>query len=1045
MKQLLLSILTLIISISIFAQQRLLQGEVREASSNEPLPGVTVLVKDTSIGTVTDAKGNFSLTTPEGSAFLVISYVGFQTQEVPITGQSSIRVLLQEDSDLLDEVVVTAFGLKKETKKLGYSVQSVNSEVLDQAADPNIGTALRGKLAGVNINSNAGGIGSSVSINVRGVSSLGPNNQPLLVLDGVIIDNNQGGQGDFAQGIDYGNTLSNLNPNDIESISVLKGGNATALYGFRGANGVLVINTKSGNTEKTKVEISSAVTFNSTLVTPEFQNEYGQGRFDTETDQLVYDNLVGGSWGPRLDGRSVARFDNEGTVPYSASGTDDFRDFFQTGVSLLNSIAISNSKNGFDYRLSYSRSDDKSIVPGSELTRQNFSLKTGVDLFDRIRVSSKLEYINQGAENRPELTGGQSNVVNALSLRPRNISNALLEANSTTSSGTPNNWSGSFIMNPYYTKNNLFNKDQTDRYIGFLEFSGDITDDLRLLLRGSQDLISVDQEIFNPLGAFNIASNGRYINFTSQSKVNNYDIILTYNKSISDRFSLSANAGYNSVRTRFESVRAIGETFLIPNFYSLTNFDSNAIVPDASETLSHSVFGTLTFGLDQNLFLELTARNDWSSTLPRQNWSFFYPSVGLSYVLTDALSLESDALTYLKLRGSLAQTGNAPGAYQLANTYTISSALWNGSRFAFFGAQEEGAARGPLLRNPDLKAEISTTYEFGFDARFINNRIGMNFTFYNVQTKDQILNLTLPASSGAFSQAINAGLVTNKGIELTLTADIINTGDFNWTSTVNYTANKNKVEELAEGVNRNILVTQFNGIIAVASEVGSSAQALFGSSFERNDQGAIVYNEDGVPVIGETKQIGDAMPDALVNWSNNFSYKQFSISVLLDARIGGDIFSFSELGRHSSGTATPTLQGRDFFTGGTGIVVPEGAPIRGSGEENDGTLNAEVVANGVNPQNYFGRLAEISENWVYDGSFVKLREISVGYNFSENLLSKLNITAMSLSYFGRNLAILHSNTPNFDPETGFNTNFGGVEFYGIPTAKSHGFRLNITL
>lgn len=1045
MKHILLSVLTLIMSISILAQERLLRGQVKEAGTNEPLPGVTIRVKDTSVGTVTDANGDFSVNIPEGSAFLVISYVGFKTQEVSTAGNSSITVLLEEDSELLQEVVVTAFGLKKETKKLGYSVQTVNSEELDQAADPNIGTALRGKLAGVNINSNAGGIGSSVSINVRGVSSLGPNNQPLLVLDGVIIDSNQGGQGGFDLGIDYGNTLSNLNPNDIESISLLKGGNATALYGFRGSNGVLVINTKSGNTENTKVEISSAVTFNSVLVTPEFQNEYGQGRFDTGTDQLLYDILVGGSWGPRLDGGSVTRFDGEGTASYSASGSDDFRDFFQTGVSLLNSVAISNSKNGFDYRLSYSRSDDESVVPGSELTRQNFSLKTGVDLTDRIRVSGKLEYINQGAENRPELTGGQSNVVTALSLRPRNVSNALLEANSTTANGTPNNWAGSFIMNPYYTKNTLFNEDQTDRYIGSLEFSGDITDDLRLILRGSQDLINVEQEIFNPLGAFNIAANGRYINFSSRSKVNNYDVILTYNKLISDRFSLSANVGYNSVRTTFEAIRATGETFLIPNVYSLRNFDSNAIEPDASETLSHSVFSTLTFGLDQSLFLELTARNDWSSTLPRQNWSFFYPSVGLSFVLTDALSLESDVLSYFKLRGSLAQTGNAPGPYQLANTYNISSALWNGQRFAFFGDNEEGAGRGPLLRNPNLKPEISTTYEFGFDARFIQNRIGINFTYYSVRTKDQILNLTLPSSSGAFSQAINAGLVTNKGIELTLTADIINKGDFNWTSTMNYTANENEVEELAEGVERNILITEFNGTIAVASEVGSSAQALFGSSFERDDQGAIVYNENGVPVVGEVKQIGDALPDAFLNWSNSFSYKQFSLSVLLDARIGGDIFSFSELGRHSAGTAVPTLQGRDFFTGGTGIMVPEGTPIRGAGDANDGTLSAEVAANGANPQNYFGRLAQISENWVYDGSFVKLREISVGYNFSENVLSKLNISAMTLSYFGRNLAILHSNTPNFDPETGFNTNFSGVEYYGIPSARSHGFRLNITL
>jgi len=649
--------------------------------------------------------------------------------------------------------------------------------------------------------------------------------------------------------------------------------------------------------------------------------------------------------------------------------------------------------------------------------------------------------MEQVAENRPELTGGQSNVVTALSLRPRNVSNDLLSANFLTADGRPNNWSGSFIMNPYYTANTLFNQDQTDRYIGLLEFEGDITDELRVIARASQDLVNTTQEIFNPLGAFDIAANGRYINTTSQSKVNNYDLILAYDKQISSRFSVSSNLGVNSVKTNFESTRATGETFLVPNFYSLRNFDSNAIEPSVAETQSHSVFGTLTFGLDQNLFLEVTGRNDWSSTLPRDNWSFFYPSVGVSYVLTDAFpSISNNVLSYVKLRGSLAETGNAPGPYQLANTYNISSAVWNGQRFSFFGDNEEGAGRGPLLRNSDLRPEISQTFEIGFDARFFKNRVSMNFTYYDVQTEDQILHLTLPSSSGAFRQVINAGLVANDGVELTLSVDVLEAGGFKWLTTVNYTSNENTVEELAEGIERNILTSEFNGTITVASEVGSSAQALFGSSFERNDQGALIYDADGLPVVGEVKQIGDAAPDALANWSNNFSYKQFSLGILLDARFGGDVFSFSEIGRHSGGNAVATLQGRDFYNGGNGILVPSGVEIQ-DGE----SLSSEVAARGVDPQTYFGRLATISENWVYDGSFIKLREISFSYAFPQSVLSKLNFTSMSLSYFGRNLAILHSNVDNFDPETGFNTSFGGVEYYGIPSARSHGFRLNITL
>ena len=1041
MKQFYFPILTMLLSISIFGQERLLQGNVLDGTTNEALPGVTILVKGTSIGTVTGVNGEFSLKVSEGNDVLIFSYVGFLSQEITIGEQTNLTVSLEVDSEMLDEVVVTAFGLKKETSKLGYSVQSVNAEDLERAADPNIGTALRGKLAGVNINSNAGGIGSSVSINVRGISSLGANNQPLIVLDGVIIDTNQGEQGDFAEGVDYGNTLSNLNPNDIENISLLKGGNATALYGFRGANGVLIINTKSGSTEKTRVEINSSVTFNTALVAPEFQNEYGQGRYDSGTDELVYDITAGTSWGPQLDGSSRERFDGVGNAPYQASGSDDFKDFFQTGISLLNSVAVSQAKNGYNYRLSYSRSDDESIVPGSELTRQNISLKTGAELTDRIRVTGKLEYIDQLAENRPELTGGQSNIVNALSIRPRNISNNLLEANTLTSAGTPNNWQGAFAMNPYYTVNNVLNQDQTDRYIALLEFEGDITDDLRTIVRVSQDLITIEQEIFNPLGAFDIAANGRYINYTSKSRVNNYDLIFAYDKVVSDRFSLSSNLGFSSTKTHFEATRSTGETFLVPNFYSLKNFESIQATPIAAESLSNSVFGTVTLGYNESLFVELTARNDWSSTLPEDNWSFFYPSVGVSYVLSDAIpGLSNGFLSYLKLRGSLAETGNATSPYQLANAYNTSSNLWNGQRFFFYGYDEEGAGAGTELKNPNLRPEISTALEFGFDARFLNNRVGINFTYYNIETEDQILNLTLPPSFGAASQVINAGLVSSKGLEITLNAELVKNANFSWFTTVNYTTNESKVEELADGIERNILVRQFNDAIQVAAEVGSSPQALFGSSFERNEQGEIIYDTDGLPVIGDIVKIGDAAPDGFANWSNTFTYKQFSLGVLFDARIGGDLYSFSEAGRHSFGTAVQTLEGREFYSGGNGIMVPEGTPI-----QDGGTLSDELTARGVDPQTYFGRLANISENWIYDGSFVKLREVSVGYSFPGSIVSKLKLSSMTLSYFGRNLAILHSNTDNFDPETGFNTSFAGVEYYGIPSARSHGFRLNITL
>ncbi|WP_109299266.1 SusC/RagA family TonB-linked outer membrane protein [Aquimarina sp. AU474] len=1022
---------------NVFSQEIQVSGTVTDSDKNLPLPGVNILVKGTSIGAQTDFDGNYTIKASTGN-ILVFSYLGLKTIEVAVGTSNKINAVMEQDSEQLDEIVVTAFGIKQESKKLGYAVQQLKSETLVQTADPNIGSAIRGKLAGVNINANSGGIGSSVSINVRGISSLSPNNQPLIVLDGVIIDNNQGAQGDFAEGVDYGNTLSNLNPNDIENISLLKGGNATALYGFRGINGVLVITSKKGRSDRPTVEINTSVTGSSILRAPKLQNQFGQGFFDTANNELTYSITDGNSFGPRLDGSQRERFDGVGTAPYSGND-NDFKDFFRTGFSFLNSIAVSQGTADYDYRFSYSRSDDESIVPGSELVRQNFSIKAGAKITDWMKVVGKIDYINQDARNRPELTGGQTNITRALSLRPRNISNTLLRDNFLEPDGTPNTWAGAFLTNPYYTANAKLNEDETDRYLSLLELNFDIVKGLKAIARVSQDHIVTSQQIFNPLGAFDIAANGRFIDTNSTSRTNNYDLIFTYNTNLNNAISLASTVGFSHSDVSFKSLRATGETFLIPNFFSLNNFEGVSVTPGAARNSSNSVFGSVTFGVNDFLFTEFTARNDWSSTLPIDNASFFYPSVGVSFVATEAIPAlrDNEVLTNLKLRGSYAQTGNATGAFSLVNTFNVSSNLFNGQRFFFFGNAEEGAGAGPQLKNPNLVPEISNTLEFGLDAGFLSNRINLSATYYSIRTEDQILSLTLTPASGAANQVINAGLVTSKGLEFSINADIIKNENFSWSTSINYTTNENEVKELAQGITRNPLFTDFNGRIIVAAEVGTSPQALFGSTFNRDDNGNIIYDTAGLPEVGEVGKIGDAAPDAFVNWGNTFTYKQFSLGFLFDARFGGDIFSFSDSQRHTSGTAIETLEGREFFTGGQGIALPANAVI-------NGTLNPGVAENGVNPQTYWGRVGGISENWIVDGSFIKLREISLGYSFPKKMIKSLGLSNLSLNYIGRNLAILHSNTDNFDPETGFNTSVGGLEFFGIPSASSHGLKVNMT-
>lgn len=1040
MKSIFTKTVLFLVSLSALGQEIQLNGTVYETETNQPLPGVTILIKGTTQGTITNIDGTYSLQAPSDGT-LVLSFIGYITQEVPIQGRSNIDVSLDIDVETLEEVVISAFGLERERERLGYSVQNIDAKEINRVDDPNVGSAIRGKFSGVSIAQNSTGVGGSVGINIRGIRSFG-NNQPLIVLDGVLIDENQGDQADFAEGRDLGNTLSNLNPADIESISILKGGNATALYGFRGQNGVIVIDTKRGNSQRPRIDISSSVTLDNVLRTPELQNEFGQGFFNTSTNQLEYDLTRTTSFGPRMDGTLRPRFDGVGEVPYSPSGEDDFRDFFQTGVSLLNSIAVSQAKDGYDYRLSYSRSDQQSIVPGSELTRQNFGIKAGLDVNKYINIKGKVDYINQEAINRPELTGGQSNIANALSLRPRNISNELLENNFLTTDGLPNSWQGGFLLNPYYTINNRLNEDQTDRVISLLELNVKPFKGFNILGRISRDFIQREENVFNPFGAFTaVAPGGRLVNTTSTSTLTNFDLILSYNKVLSDRFDLSALVGASRTDTNFEALQATGSNFIIPNFFSLTNFENQAVLPNVSRTRSNGVFGSITLGFDQFLFLELTGRNDWSSTLPIANASFFYPSVGLSAILTDAIpSLKGNQLSFLKLRGSYAQTGGATTAYQLINTFNISTGQINGQRLIFLGVGEEGANPGPNLNNPDLEAELSNSIEFGIEARFLNNRIQLDATYFRTTTENQILPLTLPTSTGVAAEIINAGELRNSGIELSLSADIIQNGAFSWNVTTNLTSIDNEVIELADGVDRNVIARQFNNVVQVASEVGGSAQAFFGNTFVRNDAGQILVGSDGLPIVGtDIVQIGDAVPDALVNMTNSFTYKNFNFSFLLDARIGGDVFSFSEIQRHTSGTAVETLEGRDFFTGGQGILLDDRYAV-----EEGQTLSPEVAARGVDPQSFFGRVGQISENWVYSATFLKLREVTLGYTFPSSITDRLNMQSLSVSYVGRNLAILYSDNDNFDPETGFNTGFQGVEFNSIPPSFSNGFRVNLT-
>ncbi len=1033
--------LSLLIIQQVKAQEKTISGTVTSKGANAtPLPGVNVVVKGTTKGVQTDFDGRYTIEASLGEV-LEFSYLGLKSTFVTVGASSVIDIGMEQDLEQLEDVVVTAYGLKKEAKKLGYSIQTVQGDDVSNVKTVNVTNALSGRATGVQINQNGTGIAGSSSILVRGVASLSPDNQPLIVIDGVIVDNGGLGQGDFAGGIDYGNALSDINPEDIASINILKGGNATALYGYRGANGVVLITSKNGKTGKVQVDFSSSITLDDVLVSPKFQNEYGQGRFDTGSGQLVYDIDVGTSWGPRLDGSQRTRFDGVGTAPYSAND-NSFEDFYRLGYTITNSISIAQALEKATYRFSYSYLDNESILPGSSFDRHNFSLKGSLDITSKIKLTSKIDYIRSGALNRPDLTDGQANTVKNLAFRPRNISNALLRDNFLNEDGTLNNWNGAFIQNPYYAAQTRLNTDKKDRYLGLIKLDYNVTDGLLASIRISQDQSHTNALIFQQFGAFNIRPNGGMIDLTSTTTINNYDFLLNFNKNdIIPNVSLGTTLGLSQATDSFKLVRATGENILVPGLFSIDNFSNKNVSTDIAKTKSNSIFGSISLGYKDFVFLEVTGRNDWSSTLPIDNASFFYPSVGASFVATDAFNMDSNVLSYLKLRGSYARVGNATEPYRLRNTYNISSNTYNGQSFFFFGANtpnaEEGAAAGIDLSNANLEAELSTTYEFGFDAKFFNNRLSLDVTYYNNDTENQILDLTLPSSYGAESRIINAGLVSNSGLEIALNATPIKSDKFSWNTTVNFSKNESEVEELAEGVETQVLARQFNDVVQLVASEGKPYGDLVGSTYERDDQGRIIYDTDGLPVIGELGVIGNVTPDFLVGWQNTFSYKNFTLGVLLDSRFGGDIFSFSDISLATNGTDQRTLAGREFFTGGQGILVPNTAVV-------DGVLPAEIQQRGVNPEAYWTRLGAISEAWIYDASFIKLREVSLAYNFTSNWLKTIGINTLSLSYIGRNLAILHKETPNFDPENGFNTSFSGIEFFGFPSTTSHGFKMNVS-
>ncbi|MCC9135965.1 SusC/RagA family TonB-linked outer membrane protein [Pontibacter silvestris] len=1050
MKKALLAVLViwLLHSSYAIAQNRVVSGKVTSKDDGSPLPGVSVALKGTGTGSVTDIDGIYKLSVPEEGGTLVFSFIGMLQQEIPIDNRSEINVGMATDSKQLSEVVITAFGIEREKKALGYTVQEVSGEKLAEVKTSNVVNNLSGRVAGVQVSSN-GGPGSSSNIVIRGMGSVSRNNQPLVVVDGVPIQQSNNNR--------YGGGISEVNPENIASMSILKGPNAAALYGSRAANGVILITTKNGSgTEGIGVEISSSATFERPLVKPDFQNIYGggngyrtwynNGRSGAITDPLEIEQyraaygpdapLTGTagtdeSWGAPMDGRLVRQWWTGTDVAPLTPQPDNWDEYWETGSTYFNSVALTGSNDKGSFRLSGGRLDQKGIMYNNDYKRNNINLNSAYNITPKLKAVVSGEYIQSESDNR-SYQSGQQFIWSHRHVSWDQIKNWRDYVDThiqKEGDNLPPNWQHTFFTNPFYTQEFLPNSNNKDRLRGNVSLTYSFNDKLSLMVRSGTDFwtdtrINVNnwERISNSTQLY-----GAYSEEVLRNQETNHDMILSYQQDFTPDFSFNAQAGGVYRKNYYKRNYAAVTQLVIDGLYTLNN---NA-VPNTNESAVEefnvqSLFAAAQFGFRNSLFLDVTSRNDWSSTLPTNNNSFFYPSVSLSAVVTELLNLNSNIVSFAKVRASWAQVGNDADPYQLYQLYDAKTP-WDGS-LPSFGESTD-------INNTNLKPEITTGTEYGVDVRFLNGRIGLDATYYTKSTKDQILGVEISKASGYNRRFLNAGEVTNKGVEVMLTGTPVQLGNsFQWDISLNYARNRSKVVELAEGLTTYTLYST-RGMSSEA-RVGQPYGTFYGTAFLRSPDGQIVY-KDGLPQVAPGQQVlGSIQPDWIGGISNSITFKGITLSALIDIKKGGDIFD------EGTGTARWTGQYAETAVGREEGVIGKGVKNIGTDEApvyvpNDVIADAKLFYSYNNPRTYH-------ESAVIDASYVKLREVSLGYQLPSFLTDKIKAQSARISFVGRNLAILFKNNPHIDPEVDSQGgNAQGFTYGQLPNSRSMGVSLDI--
>ncbi|MCC9017021.1 MULTISPECIES: SusC/RagA family TonB-linked outer membrane protein [Flavobacterium] len=1043
------------------AQERVVSGIVSD-NAGLPLPGASVLIKGTKTGAQTDFDGKYSIKTSQ-NAVLIFNYIGMKAVEVTVTGNTA-NVSLSPASEQLGEVVVTALGLKREKKSLGYATQEIKGEDLTKVNNGNVANAISGKIAGVQIRRN-NNIGGSTNVVIRGTTSLTGNNQALWIVDGIPLNNDNTNSADQKSGgntggYDYGNAASDINPDDIETMNVLKGAAASALYGSRASNGVILVTLKKGSKSKggLGVSFSSGVTVGvvDKKTLPEYQNQYGggygdfYGTVDLGSGVHPYAATDDASWGPKFDPNLLvynwSSFYPElpgygKATPWTAVKKNP-NDFYQKSLTFINNIAFTGSGEKGDFRFGYTNYNmNQGILPNSNNRKDNFNFSGSYNILPKTKISASANYLKADAKGMNE-TGygdGGNNYLSSIrqwystSVDFQDLKDAydLTGKNTTWSVGGPNDLTLQFHDNPYFQRYNNYNTLNRDRFFGNFALNTQITDWFEITGKGAVDTYNQLQEERIAVGSKRTPNAlGQYTRFDKTFREINFDLIMNFKTNITDGIKFNGMLGANSRRSVSKSIfTATNGGLVVPGIYALSNSIDKINSPGESEVAigTNSVYANASFNFMETYFLEGSYRVDKSSTLPSSNSTYTYPSITGTYIFSN--HIKTNWLSFGKLRLNYAETGNDAPFAVIAATYPKGDNFGpDGIRFSTENNKS----------NSNLKSELTRGLEAGIELKLFNNRVGLDFSYYKSNTTNQILSVETPTQTGYTRAWINGGDVQNKGYEVTLSVIPVKTANFSWEAKVNWSTNKNEVISLG-GADR-ISLGSFQGVGYVA-EVGKPIGQLIGSGFTYlNGEKVIRSNGRYLQTAGAT--IGDINPDWIGGLNNVITYKNFSLNFLIDVKKGGDVYSLDQRFGHTTGIYESTVSNnhlgnpqRNPIASGGGILL--------SGVKEDGTPNDKVVSvEGANGYSFYNSMPE--QQYVYDASYVKLRELGLSYRLPSKFLAKTFITNMILSVNGSNLWIIHKNLPYADPEAGLSSgNLQGFQTGVLPTSKEYNFNMKV--